>query len=44
MAVLLQGSGLVNFEVYRAGTSRMLGLATVELATAEQETVDMKGN
>lgn len=43
MAVLLQGIGLVNFEVYRAGTSRMLGLASIELTTAEQETVDMKG-
>lgn len=44
MAVLLQGIGLVNFEVYRAGTSRMLGMANIELTTAEQETIDMKGN
>ncbi len=42
--VFLQGIGLINFEVYRSGTSRLMGLANIELTTAEPETVDMKGN
>ena len=44
MAVISQGIAVVNFEVYVSGTSRLLGLANVELPTVSMETVDMKGN
>lgn len=43
MAVISQGMGLVNFEVFAYGTDRLLGTATVELPTLEFETVDVKG-
>ena len=39
-----QGIGTINFEVYVSGTSRLIGIANVELPTVEMETVDMKGN
>ena len=44
MAVQGQGIGVINFEVYRSGTNRLMGLASVELPTIEYETVDAKGN
>ncbi len=43
MAVLMQGVGLINFEVYLDGKSRMLGISNVELSNIEYETVEMKG-
>ena len=44
MAVQGQGIGVINFEVYRSGTNRLMGLATVELPTIEYESTDTKGN
>ena len=44
MATLLHGIGTVNFEVYQSGLARRLGIASIELASVNHETVDMKGN
>ena len=43
MAVHVQGIGVVNFEVYLKGSSRMLGIANLELPTIEMENIEMKG-
>ena len=44
MATIKQGIAVVNFEVYVSGTTRLIGIANVELPTVEMETADMKGN
>ena len=41
--IVAQGIGVVNFAVYLKGTSRLLGLANVELPNIEYETIEMKG-
>ncbi len=41
--IVAQGIGVVNFEVYLKGTSRLLGMANVELPNIEYETIEMKG-
>lgn len=43
MAGVMQSIGLINFEVYKSGSDRLIGIANVELPTMEYETVDMKG-
>ena len=38
-----QGIGVVNFEVYLSGTTRLLGIASLELPNMEMATTDVGG-